>query len=113
MPADTELAVAPPVSVTTIAVIDMMLSTASAPIQLSAELQQLRQDILLLLQSEYPNAQWQASAQFQHSKWQGELLQTPELAVLTGCFYKKQLWQQLRQRQDVPDVSDHSSSYTS
>ncbi len=92
---------------------DMMLTAASSQSLPDPLLRQLTQDILLLLQTEYPRAQWQASAQFQRSQWQGELLQTPELAALCHSFYKKQLWQQFIQPQDMPDVSDHSSSHAS
>ena len=91
----------------------MMLTAASSQSLPDPLLRQLTQDILLLLQTEYPKAQWQAAAQFQHCQWQGDLLQTPELAVLSSSFYKKQLWQQFIQRQDTPDVSEHSSSHTS
>ena len=97
---------------TTTNVSDMMLTTATSPLPLDPQLQQLTQDILLLLQTEYPKAQWQAAAQFQRCQWQGDLLQTPELAALSSSFYKKQLWQQFMQRQDTPDVSEHSSSHT-
>jgi hypothetical protein len=90
---------------------DMMLTTANNQLQLDPKLQQLTQDILLLLQTEYPKTQWQASAQFQHCQLQGDLLQTPEIEALCSPHDKKQLWLQFIQPQEMPDVSDHSQSH--
>ncbi len=78
----------------------------------NAQLQQLTADILRQLQAWYPTAHWQASAQFQRCQWQGDLLQTPEIEALCSAYYKKQLWLQFIQPQEIPDVSDHSSSHT-
>lgn len=96
---------------TTTDVSDMMLITATSQLQLAPKLQQLTQDILLLLQTEFPKAKWHASAQFQHCQWQGDLLQTPEIETLCRPFHKKQLWLQCFQPQDTSDASDHPPSH--
>ncbi len=89
-----------------------MQPAAKPQLAQNAQLQQLTADILLLLQAWYPTVQWQASAQFQRCQWQGDLLQTPEIEALCSAYYKKQLWLQFIQPQEMPDVSDHSSSHT-
>ena len=77
----------------------------------SAALQQLRQDILLLLQAELPMVNWQPSAQNTDCHWQGHILQTPEIQAFCSSAQKKQLWLEFIKAQEQVDGSPHSSSH--
>jgi hypothetical protein len=77
----------------------------------SPALQQLKQDIMLVLQSELPMVDWQPSAQNTGCHWQGHILQTPEIQAFCSSAQKKQLWLEFIKAQEQVDGSPHSSSH--
>ncbi len=74
-------------------------------------LQQLQQDIQLLLQAELPTVDWQPSAAHTACRWQGHILQTPEIQALCSATQKKQLWMEFIKAQEQIDGSSDSSSH--